>query len=131
MSAVLAAATDSENPALARGLATAFMDLAGYGEEHKSGWRETESSVAPVIRIASDASDHELEARALRSLERQTQLQGEAASGPAPELADLAEPVAVTVPRNGLARVTEAVGRDLTARPGVPLLFGGLTGHDR
>jgi hypothetical protein len=129
--AVLAAAADSENPALARGLATAFTNLAGHHEEHGSGWRATEASVAAVIRIASDASDHELQARALRSLERQTRLQGEAAHGPAPDLAGIAEPPLVTVPRNGLARVTEAVRRDLIERPGAPVLFGGLTGHDR
>jgi hypothetical protein len=41
------------------------------------------------------------------------------------------EPAVVTVPRTPLARVTEAVRRDLTERPGAPLLFGGLTGHDR
>jgi hypothetical protein len=105
------------------------MDLADYGEEHKSGWRETEASVAPVIRIASDASDHELEARALRSLERQTQLQGEATSGPAPEPAGVAEEV-VTVPRNPLAQAADVVKRDLAARPGVPLLFGGLADRD-
>jgi hypothetical protein len=93
-------------------------------------WRMTEASVTPVIRIASDASDHELEARALRSLERQTRLQGEAASGPARRPAGFAEEV-VTVPRNELAQVTEAVEQDLTARPRVPLLFGGLASHDR
>jgi len=131
VSAVLAAAADSERPALARGLAVTFMDLADYGEEHSNGWRETEASVAAVVRVASAASDHELQARALRSLERQTQLQGEAAAEPAGEPFEFAESPVVTVPRSGLARVTEAVRRDIVERPGVPLLFGGLTGHDR
>jgi hypothetical protein len=61
---------------------------------------------------------------------RQTRLQGEAASGPARRPAGFAEEV-VTVPRNELAQVTEAVQQDLTARPRVPLLFGGLASHDR
>ena len=68
--------------ALARGLAANFMDLADYGEEQPNGWRETEAPVAAVVRIASDPSDHDLQARALRSLERQTKRQGEIGTEP-------------------------------------------------
>ena len=121
---VLAAAADSERPALARGLAATFMDLADH-------WGETEASAAAVLRVAAAASDPELQARALRALERQTQLHGQTAHEPAGKPAQWVEPAVVTVPRTPLARVTEAVRRDLTERPGAPLLFGGLTGHDR
>jgi hypothetical protein len=127
VSTVLGAAADSERPALARGLATTFMDLA----EHGDGRGETEASAAAVLRVASAASDPELQARALRALDRQTQLHGEMAQEPAGKPAQLVEPAVTTVPRTPLGQVTEAVRRDLTERLDVPLLFGGLTGHDR
>ena len=131
VSAALTAAAYSEKPALARGLAASFMDLADYGEEQPNGWRETEAPIAAVVRIASDASDHDLQARALRSLERQTKRQGEIATEPAGKPIEFAESPVVTMPRTPLARLTEVVRRDLVEKPGVPLLFGGLTGHDQ
>ena len=132
VSAALTAAAYSEKPALARGLAASFMDLADYGEEQPNGWRKTEAPVAAVIRIASDASDRDLQARALRSLERLTQARDEALTGSAGKPIGFAEPpIVVNRGTTPLARLTEVVRRNLVEKPGVPLLFGGLTGHDQ
>jgi hypothetical protein len=131
VSAMLTAAAYSEKPALARGLAATFMDLADYGEEQPNGWRETETSVAAVIRIASDASDPDLQDRALRSLERLTRGRDEALGESARKPIRFAPPIVVNKGITPLARLTEVVRRDLVERPGVPLLFGGRTGHDQ
>ena len=131
VSAALTAAAYSQEPALARGLAATFMDLSDYGEEQPNGWRETEASVSALVRIASDASDPELQDRALRSLERLTRDRDEALAESA-EVAEVAEsPIVVNMGTNSLARLTQAVRRDLVERPGVPLLFGRRTGHDQ
>lgn len=74
--AVLSAAAASSRPAEARELAAAFMDVAAYTEEHDSGWRETEASIAPVLRIASDASEPQLAGRAAQWLRRESRLRG-------------------------------------------------------
>ena len=128
----LTAAAYSEEPALARGLAASFMDLADYGEEQPNGWRETEAPVAAVVRIASDPSDHDLQARALRSLERQTKRRGEIGTEPARKPIGFAEPpIVVNAGTSSLSQLTEVVRRDLDEKPGVPLLFGGRAGHDQ
>jgi hypothetical protein len=76
MRAVLSAAADSGRPAQARQLAAAFMDVAAYAEGRQSGWRETEASIAPLLRIASDADEPELAGRATEWLGREARLRG-------------------------------------------------------
>ena len=74
--AVLSAAADSGRPAQARQLAAAFMDVAAYAEGRESGWRENEASIAPILRIASDADEPELAGRAIEWLGREARLRG-------------------------------------------------------
>lgn len=76
MRAVLSAAADSGHPAEARQLAAAFMDVAAYAEGRESGWRETEASIAPVLRIASDAGEPGLAGQAAEWLDREARLRG-------------------------------------------------------
>jgi len=97
--AVLSAAADSSHPAQARRLAAAFMDIAACAEGRGSGWRETEASIGPVLRIASEADDPELAGRAAGWLEREARLLGvpdEPSAGPA-EVLDTAADEAVSL----------------------------------
>jgi hypothetical protein len=131
VSATLTAAAYSQEPALARGLAATSMDLADYGAEQPNGWRETGASVAAVVRIASDASDPDLQDRALRSLERLRRGRDGALAESAGKPIGVPDPIVVNWGTTPLAQVMEVVRRDLVERPGVPLLFGGRTGHDQ
>jgi len=58
---VLAGAEVCVRPALARGLAAAYLAATRRADD----WRETDRYLAPLLMIARDAGDHELEASVL------------------------------------------------------------------
>jgi len=77
--ALLAAAANSVRPALARGLAAAFLDAVCLDGD----WRETDRYLAPLLPVARDARDHRLEAAVLLRFGRDAIRQGERASATA------------------------------------------------
>ena len=76
---VLHAAAASTRPALARDLAAAFMDAASLADGRESGWRETDSYMAPIMVIARAADDRGLQARVLQRFAGHTERQGDSA----------------------------------------------------
>ena len=76
---VLHAAAASTRPALARDLAAAFMDAASLADGRESGWRETDSYMAPIMVIARAAHDRGLQARVLQRFAGHTERQGDSA----------------------------------------------------
>ena len=80
IAAVLHAAAASARPALARNLAAAFMDAASLADGRESGWRETDSFMAPIMVIARAADDHGLEARVLERFAGNAERQGDTAT---------------------------------------------------
>ena len=79
IAAVLHAAAASTRPALARDLAAAFMDAASLADGRESGWRETDSYMAPIMVIARAAGDRGLEARVLERFAGNAERQGDSA----------------------------------------------------
>ncbi len=76
---VLHAAAASTRPAMARDLAAAFMDAASLADGRESGWRETDSYMAPIMVIARAADDRGLQARVLQRFAGHTERQGDSA----------------------------------------------------
>jgi hypothetical protein len=139
MRAVLSAAADSGRPAQARQLAAAFMDVAAYAERCESGWRETEASIAPILRIASDADEPELAGRATEWLGREARLRGvpdqqpadwPAASQPGPQTGPAGDQGAAERAGAAAADVqTPLRWLDDQAPAAGPLLFGAGAGR--
>jgi hypothetical protein len=120
-SAILRAAAGSPCPALGRRLAAVVMDVAAYAEEGETGWHETEQSIGPVLRIANDAGDRQLEERALewlRSADRRRGVPGPGISGPGTPSVD---PAGIPAP-SGLTWLGSIATSGLSAPPA--LLFG-------
>ena len=154
IAAVLHAAAASTRPALARDLAAAFMDAASLADGRESGWRETDSYMAPITVIARAAGDHGLEARVLERFAGNAERQGDTAtadklrnaaeyvreargelSGPEPEQApdhtdmvrdgnSIAIPADDAAPRDPLEQVERTVREEPTVVGPGPLLFG-------
>jgi hypothetical protein len=81
--AVLEVAAGTADAGQARGLSSAFMDIAVLTNPAEDGWRETQRFVAPILRIARAASDRRLEAMALWRFGADDLRQGASASGAA------------------------------------------------
>jgi hypothetical protein len=121
--AVLSAAADSSHPAQARQLAAAFMDIAAHTSGCESGWRETEASIGPVLRIASDADDHELAGRAAGWLGREAGLRG------VPDWPTTVRDGQPGPPDRSAGDRDPAAGIEEVALPAGPLLFGAGAGR--
>jgi hypothetical protein len=121
--AVLSAAADSSRPAHARQLAAAFMDIVAHTEGRESGWRETEASIGPVLRIASDAEDPELAGQAAGWLDGEARLLG-VPDWPTPVRGCQQEP-----PAGAADDRDAAAGIEDVAPAAGPLLFGAGAGR--
>ena len=114
LAALLAAAAVSVHPALARGLAAAFLETACLDGE----WRETDRYLAPLLRIARDARDSRLEAAVLLRYGRDAIRQGEYPS--AATLLDAAAGAADTAGDGPLRAEAEQVRGEIPSADGPP-----------
>ena len=128
--AILSAAADSSRPAQARQLAAAFMDIAAHAEGRESGWRETEASIGPVLRIASDADDPELAGRAAGWLDGEARLLGVPDWPPKVRGCQQEPPAGLAADRGAEAgAATSLTGIEDVAPADGPLLFGAGAGR--
>ena len=118
--ALLAAAAVSVRPALARGLAAAFLETVCLDGE----WRETDRYLTPLLVIARDARDPRLEAAVLLRFGRDAIRQGEHPS--AATLLDAAAGAADTAGDGALRAEAEQVRGEIPSPDGPPAGQTGL-----
>ena len=115
------------------------MDVAAYAEGCENGRRETEASIAPILRIASDADEPELAGRATEWLDREARLRGVPDQEP-PVRTTVSQPGSQAAPagdqgaaeRDGAAAAdvqTPLTWIDDEAPATGPLLFGARAGR--